>query len=110
MVGAGGGLYLIGVIDPTSVMDVHQVTALIGTQKRVQGVYMGSTTAKRDIPMIAKLYLEGRYELDSLISKEIALDEVNEGYEALRDQHHARGHHHVLTQVGTGARGGHTRT
>ena len=84
MVGAGGGLYLIGVIDPTSVMDVHQV-GLIGTQKRVQGVYMGSTTAKRDIPMIAKLYLEGRYELDSLISKEIALDEVNEGYEALRD-------------------------
>jgi len=84
MVGVGGGLYLIGVIDPTSVMDVHQV-GLIGTQKRIQGVYMGSTTAKRDIPMYAKLYLEGRFELDSLLSKEIALDEVNEGYEALRD-------------------------
>ncbi|MFF2371210.1 hypothetical protein [Agromyces sp. NPDC058110] len=65
-------------------MDVHQV-GLIGTQKRVQGVYMGSTTAKRDIPMYAKLYLEGRFELDALLSKEISLDEVNEGYEALKD-------------------------
>jgi len=84
MAAPGGGLYLIGVIDPTSHIDVHQV-GLIGSQKRIQGVYMGSTTAKRDIPMYAKLYLEGRFELDSLLSKEIALDEVNEGYEALRD-------------------------
>jgi S-(hydroxymethyl)glutathione dehydrogenase/alcohol dehydrogenase len=89
MVAPGGGLYLIGVIDPTSVMDVHQV-GLIGTQKRIQGVYMGSTTAKRDIPMYAKLYLEGRFELDSLLSKEIALDEVNEGYEALKDPNMTR--------------------
>jgi S-(hydroxymethyl)glutathione dehydrogenase/alcohol dehydrogenase len=84
MAAPGGGLYLIGVIDPTSHIDVHQV-GLIGSQKRVQGVYMGSTTAKRDIPMYAKLYLEGRFELDSLLSKEIALDEVNEGYDALKD-------------------------
>lgn len=84
MAAPGGGLYLIGVIDPTSHIEVHQV-GLIGSQKRIQGVYMGSTTAKRDIPMYAKLYLEGRFELDSLLSKEIALDEVNEGYDALKD-------------------------
>ncbi|MFZ8528552.1 hypothetical protein ACO1NJ_14615, partial [Staphylococcus aureus] len=65
-------------------LDVHQV-GLIGSQKRVQGVHMGSTTAKRDIAMYARLYLEGRFELDALLSKEIALDEVNEGYEALHD-------------------------
>jgi S-(hydroxymethyl)glutathione dehydrogenase/alcohol dehydrogenase len=84
MAAPGGGLYLIGVIDPTSHIDVHQV-GLIGSQKRIQGVYMGSTTAKHDIPMYAKLYLEGRFELDSLLSKEIALDEVEEGYESLKD-------------------------
>lgn len=84
MAAPGGGLYLIGVIDPTSHIDVHQV-GLIGSQKRIQGVYMGSTTAKHDIPMYAKLYLDGRFELDSLLSKEIALDEVNEGYESLKD-------------------------
>ena len=46
---------------------------------------MGSTTAKRDIPLYAKLYLEGRFELDALLSKEIALDEIEQGYEALKD-------------------------
>ncbi|GAA3862284.1 Zn-dependent alcohol dehydrogenase [Leifsonia kafniensis] len=84
MVAVGGGLYLIGVISPVDHMSVHLV-GIIGSQRRIQGVYMGSTTAKRDIPMYAKLYLEGRFELDSLLSKEIALDEVNEGYEALKD-------------------------
>ncbi|MDQ0643896.1 Zn-dependent alcohol dehydrogenase [Microbacterium murale] len=89
MAAPGGGLYLIGVIDPASHIDVHQV-GLIGSQKRIQGVYMGSTTAKHDIPMYAKLYLEGRFELDSLLSKEIALDEVNEGYESLKDSNITR--------------------
>lgn len=89
MAAPGGGLYLIGVIDPASHIEVHQV-GLIGSQKRIQGVYMGSTTAKRDIPMYAKLYLEGRFELDSLLSKEIALDEVNEGYESLKDSNITR--------------------
>ncbi|SDH48974.1 S-(hydroxymethyl)glutathione dehydrogenase / alcohol dehydrogenase [Leifsonia sp. 98AMF] len=84
MVAPGGGLYLIGVIDPTSEIAVHQV-GLIGSQRRIQGVYMGSTTAKRDIPLYAKLYLEGRFELDALLSKEIALDEIEQGYEALKD-------------------------
>jgi S-(hydroxymethyl)glutathione dehydrogenase/alcohol dehydrogenase len=84
MVAPGGGLYLIGVIKPTDEMSVH-IVGLIGTQKRIQGVYMGSTTAKHDIPMYAKLYLEGRFELDSLLSKEISLDEINEGYDALKN-------------------------
>ncbi|WP_139417894.1 zinc-binding dehydrogenase [Agromyces laixinhei] len=84
MVAPGGGLYLIGVIAPAD--DITQnIVGLIGSQRRIQGVYMGSTTPKRDIPMYAKLYLEGRFELDSLLSKEIALDEINEGYAALKD-------------------------
>ena len=84
MVGVGGGLYLIGSIDPTAMVPVGNV-ALIAAQRRVQGVIMGSTVPKRDIPMYASLYAQGRLELDELISKEIALDQINEGYAALRD-------------------------
>jgi S-(hydroxymethyl)glutathione dehydrogenase/alcohol dehydrogenase len=57
----------------------------IGGQKRVQGVNFGSTNAKRDIPMYAVLYLQGRMNLDDLVSKEISLRDVNDGYAALRD-------------------------
>ena len=57
----------------------------IGGQKRVVGVNFGSTNAKRDIPMYAQLLLQGRMNLDDLVSKRIALREVNDGYAALKD-------------------------
>jgi S-(hydroxymethyl)glutathione dehydrogenase/alcohol dehydrogenase len=48
-------------------------------------VNFGSANAKRDIPMYAQLYLQGRMNLDDLVSKEISLREVNDGYAALKD-------------------------
>jgi S-(hydroxymethyl)glutathione dehydrogenase / alcohol dehydrogenase len=84
MLGVGGGLYLVGVSKPEVVLDVNIFNA-IGGQKRVQGVNFGSTNFKRDIPMFADLYLQGRMNLDDLVSKRIALRDVNDGYAALKD-------------------------
>ena len=84
MLGVGGGLYLIGVARPEVSLDLNIFNA-IGGQKRVQGVNFGSTNVKRDIPMYAELYLQGRMNLDDLVSRRIALRDVNEGYAALKD-------------------------
>ena len=84
MLGVGGGLYLVGVATPDVEFGVN-IFSVIGGQKRVQGVNFGSTTAKRDIPMYAELYLQGRMNLDDLVSKTISLRDVNEGYAALKD-------------------------
>ncbi|CAN5183834.1 Zn-dependent alcohol dehydrogenase [soil metagenome] len=84
MAGIGGGLYLIGALNPEHGFTVNNI-ATIGGQKHVHGVIMGSTTPKRDIPLYADLYLQGKFNLDDLVSKEISLGEVNEGYEALHD-------------------------
>jgi S-(hydroxymethyl)glutathione dehydrogenase / alcohol dehydrogenase len=84
MLGVGGGLYLVGVSKPEVSIDLNIFEA-IGGQKRVQGVNFGSTNAKRDIPMYADFYLQGRMNLDDLVSKRIALREVNDGYAALKD-------------------------
>lgn len=89
MVAPGGGLYLIGILDPTTTLSVSPVE-LLSTKRHIEGVYMGSTTAKRDIPLYARLYLEGRFELDALVSKEISLGEVNEGYASLKNPDIAR--------------------
>jgi S-(hydroxymethyl)glutathione dehydrogenase / alcohol dehydrogenase len=61
------------------------IVSAIGGHKRVQGVNFGSTNAKRDIPMYAELYLQGRMNLDDLVSKRISLRDVNGGYAALKD-------------------------
>jgi S-(hydroxymethyl)glutathione dehydrogenase/alcohol dehydrogenase len=84
MLGTGGGLYLVGVARPDVEISLKIVNAIDG-QKRIQGVSFGSTNAKRDIPMYAELYLQGRMNLDDLVSKKISLREVNDGYAALKD-------------------------
>jgi len=84
MLGVGGGLYLVGVAKPEVDIAVNIFDAIAG-QKRVQAVNFGSTNAKLDIPMYAELYLQGRMNLDDLVSKQIALRDVNDGYAALKD-------------------------
>ncbi|MCX4092377.1 zinc-binding dehydrogenase [Nocardia sp. alder85J] len=89
MTAVGGGLYLIGLVDPTVQFPLAPL-ALIMSQKRIQGINMGSTTPRHDIPMFARLYLEGRFNLDDLVSRTIALDEVEKGYAALESPDVAR--------------------
>jgi S-(hydroxymethyl)glutathione dehydrogenase/alcohol dehydrogenase len=84
MLGVGGGLYLVGLSKPEVDISLNIFDA-IGGQKRVQGVNFGSTNAKLDIPMYAELYLQSRMNLDDLVSKRIALRDVNDGYAALKD-------------------------
>jgi S-(hydroxymethyl)glutathione dehydrogenase/alcohol dehydrogenase len=84
MLGVGGGLYLVGLARPDIDVALNVMSAIAG-QKRVEGVSYGSTNFKRDIPMYADLYLQGRMNLDDLVSRTIALREVNDGYAASRD-------------------------
>ena len=74
---------LVGVARPDVEIGINIVSA-IGGQKRVQGVNLGSTSAKRDIPAYADLYLQGRMNLDDLVSRTISLRDVNDGYESLK--------------------------
>ncbi|MYT69064.1 MULTISPECIES: Zn-dependent alcohol dehydrogenase [unclassified Streptomyces] len=89
MLGKGGGLYLIGVGTNDAGIDVSALTALSNSQ-RVQGVYMGSSNLKRDIPFYASMYLQGRMNLDGLVSREIGLADIEAGYESLKDGRTAR--------------------
>ncbi|MFE4449253.1 zinc-binding dehydrogenase [Streptomyces sp. NPDC056796] len=89
MAAKGGGLYLIGVSSNDAGVEVNSIATLSSSQK-VQGVYMGSSNLKRDIPFYASLYLQGRMNLDDLVSKEIGLGDIPAGYEALKDGSTAR--------------------
>ena len=44
---------------------------------------MGSTSPKRDIPLYADLYQQGRFNLNDLVSKTIRLEDINAGYAEL---------------------------
>jgi S-(hydroxymethyl)glutathione dehydrogenase / alcohol dehydrogenase len=84
MLTVGGALYLIGVSGPDSQVTVNLVDAVL-RQPRVVGVNTGSTNFKRDIPLYSRMYLDGRLELDALVSAEISLDQIESGYQKLAD-------------------------
>ncbi len=89
MLGAGSGLYLIGVSSNDAGIDINAIGTLTASQK-VQGVYMGSSNLKRDIPFYASMHRQGRMDLDALVSKTMGLADIDAGYEALKDGNTAR--------------------
>ncbi|MPY92282.1 MAG: zinc-binding dehydrogenase [Acidimicrobiia bacterium] len=89
MLGVGGGLYLIGIMGNNPGVDLDAL-ALLNDKLRVEGVYMGSSNLKRDIPFYAQMSLKGRFNLEDLVSKEISLSQIDEGYDALKDGSIAR--------------------
>ena len=48
------------------------------------GSNMGSNRARVDMPRYIDLYLDGRLKLDELVSRRITLDEVNDGFDAMK--------------------------
>lgn len=83
MVRMGGGAYLIGLHRPGVEMAIQGLDVIV-RQVKMQGVYMGSSNIKHDVPMYADLYLQGRLNLDDLISRTINIREINEAYEDLK--------------------------
>ena len=45
---------------------------------------MGSNRFRVDMPRYIDLYLDGRLKLDELVSRRISLDEVNDGFDAMK--------------------------
>lgn len=52
-------------------------------EKRIRRSSYGGARPGRDFPRLAQAYLDGQLQLDPLISRRIALDEINEGFRAL---------------------------
>ena len=60
-------------------------------EKVVTGSFYGSCRPHVDMPLVIDLYLEGRLDLDALISRTYGLDEINEAFAAMNAGEVARG-------------------
>jgi Zn-dependent alcohol dehydrogenase len=59
--------------------------------KSVAGTVFGSGNPRADIPGLLSMYREGTLKLDELISSTYKLDDVNQGYQDMRDGKNIRG-------------------
>jgi S-(hydroxymethyl)glutathione dehydrogenase/alcohol dehydrogenase len=53
-------------------------------QHGIRGSWLGSSNFYRDIPLYVDLYLQGRLNLDDLVTQTVALEDINEACEALK--------------------------
>jgi NDMA-dependent alcohol dehydrogenase len=60
-------------------------------EKSIKGSLFGSSNPQMDIPRLLELYNLGQLKLDELITKEYALEDINDGYEDMRQGHNIRG-------------------
>lgn len=60
-------------------------------EKSIKGSLFGSSNAQHDIPRLLELYNLGQLKLDELITKEYALEDINQGYEDMRQGRNLRG-------------------
>lgn len=60
-------------------------------EKQIRGSLYGSSNAQHDVPRLLDLYNKGQLKLDELITREYTLEDVNQGYEDMRNGLNIRG-------------------
>ena len=81
----GWGLCTVaGVAGKGEVLEV--VPRYLITGRRVCGSSFGGVKGRDQVPQFVQLYLDGKLDVDSLISHRITLDDVNRGFELMERQ------------------------
>lgn len=81
----------------TTVASMHQNEIALNLfdltlfEKKLVGSIFGSANPRRDIPRLLKMYSDGFLKLDELITNTYALDDINQGYEDMRNGSNIRG-------------------
>jgi S-(hydroxymethyl)glutathione dehydrogenase/alcohol dehydrogenase len=78
----GGQVIWLGKIDVNN--DVSFRWGSLMQEKRIRRVSYGNTRPRRDFPLLARAYLDGSLLLDELITRRIKLEEINDGFAALK--------------------------
>ncbi|MBO9711977.1 Zn-dependent alcohol dehydrogenase [Sphingomonas sp.] len=78
----GGTATILGMIAPGGNVSLPGPTFLTG--KKIQGSLLGSTRFPIDMPRLVQMYLDGLLDLDTLVAERIALEQVNDAFDKLR--------------------------
>lgn len=84
----GGTATVIGLI-PVGDM-VRIPGALLSEEKTLQGSNMGSNAFRTDIPRYVQMYLDGRLNLDDMVTHRMSIEDINAGFDEMRTGQIAR--------------------
>jgi len=91
LAGKGGTIVVTGVAPMAQTESSVNLFELAMWNKEIKGTIFGSLNPRADIPKLLDLYRDGQLKLDELITNRYTLDEINTGYQAMRDGENIRG-------------------
>ena len=80
----GGTTVTAGLPHPSATFALPQ-TNLVAEERTVKGSYIGTCVPTRDVPRYVSLYRQGRLPVDRLLTGTLRLEEINEGFDRLRE-------------------------
>jgi S-(hydroxymethyl)glutathione dehydrogenase/alcohol dehydrogenase len=89
--GKGGRAVVTGMGNYANVdvkLSLFELTLL---QKDLQGAIFGGLAPRNAIPELLSLYQEGQLKLDELVTTKYSLEDINQGYQDMRDGKNIRG-------------------
>lgn len=91
VIGKGGTLVVTGMAAPDKLTVHVSGLDLALSEKTIRGSLFGSANPQYDIVRLLRLYDAGQLKLDELITTRYRLEDVNQGYQDLRDGKNIRG-------------------
>ena len=91
LAGKGGSIVVTAIAPMTQTESSVNLFELAMWNKEIKGTIFGSLNPRHDIPKLLGLYREGTLKLDELITRRYTLDEINVGYQAMRNGENIRG-------------------
>jgi S-(hydroxymethyl)glutathione dehydrogenase/alcohol dehydrogenase len=82
MLRPGGTATIIGMVPHGVKIELHGFDFL--RDRKIQGTSMGGNRFRVDMPRLLSLWRQGRLKLDHLISGRLRLEQINEGFAALK--------------------------
>ena len=87
----GGTCVVTSASSPFQTQIDFDLCTFVMSGKRLQGTVYGDARPRTHIPMLADMYVDGRYKLDELVTRRYSLDNINDAFRDMRDGKNIRG-------------------
>lgn len=88
MLRRGGTATVIGLVPEGQTLTLPASELL--WEKRIQGSLMGSNQIRADLPRYVDMYLDGRLNLDDMVTERLGLEDINQGFTSMKTGRVAR--------------------
>ena len=80
-----GGLTVTAGLPPPDAALAVNIVSLVGEERTLKGSYIGTCVPSRDVPRYIALFQQGRLPVDRLLTRTIALADINAAFDDLAD-------------------------